>query len=151
MLFFFFSSRRRHTRCGRDWSSDVCSSDLATQGDDTVDARFTVLVEQLAQVFLAVADAGQVWRGGHLHLLVELQHGVLGTVAGGATSAVGNREELGLLFGQHMGCGDQFFMAGIGLGREELEADRDVAVVHILSLGKRWGWRARAPPPGGYQ
>src|SRR5579872_7598232 len=27
-LCFFFSSRRRHTRCGRDWSSDVCSSDL---------------------------------------------------------------------------------------------------------------------------
>src|SRR5207245_7178420 len=25
---FFFSSRRRHTRCYRDWSSDVCSSDL---------------------------------------------------------------------------------------------------------------------------
>src|SRR2546429_1430210 len=29
-FFFFFSSRRRHTRCSRDWSSDVCSSDLAT-------------------------------------------------------------------------------------------------------------------------
>src|SRR5436305_815639 len=28
MYFYFFSSRRRHTRCGRDWSSDVCSSDL---------------------------------------------------------------------------------------------------------------------------
>src|SRR5207245_3204515 len=28
MLYFFFSSRRRHTRCYRDWSSDVCSSDL---------------------------------------------------------------------------------------------------------------------------
>src|SRR6266498_4383720 len=28
ILCFFFSSRRRHTRCGRDWSSDVCSSDL---------------------------------------------------------------------------------------------------------------------------
>src|SRR5690606_39497404 len=26
--FFFFSSRRRHTRFSRDWSSDVCSSDL---------------------------------------------------------------------------------------------------------------------------
>src|SRR5258705_818039 len=26
--FFFFSSRRRHTRCLSDWSSDVCSSDL---------------------------------------------------------------------------------------------------------------------------
>src|SRR2546422_11106978 len=32
VFFFFFSSRRRHTRCSRDWSSDVCSSDL--QHDD---------------------------------------------------------------------------------------------------------------------
>src|SRR5205809_5194267 len=28
IVLFFFSSRRRHTRCSRDWSSDVCSSDL---------------------------------------------------------------------------------------------------------------------------
>src|SRR5690606_41008236 len=28
-IFFFFSSRRRHTRFSRDWSSDVCSSDLS--------------------------------------------------------------------------------------------------------------------------
>src|SRR3712207_8895490 len=28
-MFFFFSSRRRHTRYWRDWSSDVCSSDLS--------------------------------------------------------------------------------------------------------------------------
>src|SRR5690606_40090775 len=27
-IYFFFSSRRRHTRFSRDWSSDVCSSDL---------------------------------------------------------------------------------------------------------------------------
>src|SRR6266513_3824914 len=33
-FFFFFSSRRRHTRSKRDWSSDVCSSDLS--GDRTV-------------------------------------------------------------------------------------------------------------------
>src|SRR5215475_8935060 len=32
MLFFFFSSRRRHTRFSRDWSSDVCSSDLRRSG-----------------------------------------------------------------------------------------------------------------------
>src|SRR3712207_9251812 len=38
--FFFFSSRRRHTRYWRDWSSDVCSSDLharlagQARGDD---------------------------------------------------------------------------------------------------------------------
>src|SRR3989449_9019359 len=30
MYYFFFSSRRRHTRCSRDWSSDVCSSDLSS-------------------------------------------------------------------------------------------------------------------------
>src|SRR5437868_9741320 len=29
LFFFFFSSRRRHTRSKRDWSSDVCSSDLS--------------------------------------------------------------------------------------------------------------------------
>src|SRR5690606_9774366 len=31
-VFFFFSSRRRHTRFSRDWSSDVCSSDLHERG-----------------------------------------------------------------------------------------------------------------------
>src|SRR5690606_40311179 len=31
---FFFSSRRRHTRFSRDWSSDVCSSDLAELNKD---------------------------------------------------------------------------------------------------------------------
>src|SRR3712207_9008305 len=31
-FFFFFSSRRRHTRYWRDWSSDVCSSDLSSCG-----------------------------------------------------------------------------------------------------------------------
>src|SRR5699024_11957823 len=34
-MFFFFSSRRRHTRSKRDWSSDVCSSDLLQQSHQT--------------------------------------------------------------------------------------------------------------------
>src|SRR3712207_7008823 len=33
-FFFFFSSRRRHTRYWRDWSSDVCSSDLPRKAPD---------------------------------------------------------------------------------------------------------------------
>src|SRR6266542_3126352 len=33
---FFFSSRRRHTRCYRDWSSDVCSSDLESGGQGVI-------------------------------------------------------------------------------------------------------------------
>src|SRR2546421_305574 len=38
LCFFFFSSRRRHTRSDRDWSSDVCSSDLANVGYPIVEA-----------------------------------------------------------------------------------------------------------------
>src|SRR5215213_606058 len=34
LIFFFFSSRRRHTRLVSDWSSDVCSSDLIDTGVD---------------------------------------------------------------------------------------------------------------------
>src|SRR2546430_5243290 len=36
--FFFFSSRRRHTRFDCDWSSDVCSSDLAQRLNNVVRA-----------------------------------------------------------------------------------------------------------------
>src|SRR5207253_8175832 len=39
-VFFFFSSRRRHTRWPRDWSSDVCSSDLASQRGGPARPRF---------------------------------------------------------------------------------------------------------------
>src|ERR1041385_8290875 len=39
---FFFSSRRRHTRCSRDWSSDVCSSDLP--GRPAIGSWFPVLL-----------------------------------------------------------------------------------------------------------
>src|SRR3712207_9256415 len=39
MTFFFFSSRRRHTRYWRDWSSDVCSSDLYFGTDDLAISR----------------------------------------------------------------------------------------------------------------
>src|SRR3989440_7684303 len=36
-MFFFFSSRRRHTISDRDWSSDVCSSDqLQSQAEDSI-------------------------------------------------------------------------------------------------------------------
>src|SRR5690606_41091523 len=36
LFFFFFSSRRRHTRFSRDWSSDVCSSDLQGETKDRI-------------------------------------------------------------------------------------------------------------------
>src|SRR5438445_9010680 len=52
-LFFFFSSRRRHTRYWRDWSSDVCSSDLFEQGGPDV-RSLPELVKQLEHEQVAV-------------------------------------------------------------------------------------------------
>src|SRR5216683_2976364 len=53
MFFFFFSSRRRHTRSDRDWSSDVCSSDLtgaAWAAAVALTKRIARLQEQVAQL-----------------------------------------------------------------------------------------------------
>src|SRR5690606_41022885 len=59
LAFFFFSSRRRHTRFSRDWSSDVCSSDLFTRtlhlGAGTV-AGFLHAGDLRAQQLLAQLD-----------------------------------------------------------------------------------------------
>src|SRR2546421_7646648 len=41
LVFFFFSSRRRHTRSDRDWSSDVCSSDLL-HGDSDLASSYAI-------------------------------------------------------------------------------------------------------------
>src|SRR5690606_27056210 len=41
------SSRRRHTRFSRDWSSDVCSSDLRVRGHQLVDPCATAIIAEL--------------------------------------------------------------------------------------------------------
>src|SRR5438874_9832995 len=54
-FFFFFSSRRRHTRSLRDWSSDVCSSDLYTDREyDEVEATWKRQDGRLLTVQLSV-------------------------------------------------------------------------------------------------
>src|SRR5207253_4614675 len=47
-FYFFFSSRRRHTRWPRDWSSDVCSSDLWRGGDGSAHLSKILLPGDLA-------------------------------------------------------------------------------------------------------
>src|SRR5580692_12048208 len=58
MFFFFFSSRRRHTRFDCDWSSDVCSSDLAEfqRKRDELDRRRAALAAQQRQLDAAAAQ-----------------------------------------------------------------------------------------------
>src|SRR3712207_9102340 len=55
-FFFFFSSRRRHTRYWRDWSSDVCSSDLNLQFVMQIGAAHLKMT--MEEVFKAVTING---------------------------------------------------------------------------------------------
>src|SRR5581483_12196097 len=87
MIFFFFSSRRRHTRYWRDWSSDVCSSDLFTGAADRRIGCFelanngTLLLDELAEMpvklqakLLRVLEDRSVRRlGGSKELAVDVR------------------------------------------------------------------------------
>src|SRR5256884_4873472 len=50
MSLFFFSSRRRHTRCSRDWSSDVCSSDLVGENGQALVLKIGVNLSLAVQM-----------------------------------------------------------------------------------------------------
>src|SRR5438105_10975507 len=59
-FFFFFSSRRRHTRSTRDWSSDVCSSDLQFQGPAQPVERAPLVREPVRRVAYARRRLGRI-------------------------------------------------------------------------------------------
>src|SRR5436305_7546293 len=59
-FFFFFSSRRRHTRCGRDWSSDVCSSDLPARATIRPSGRISSSCWPVGQ--LGLIPSCRTWR-----------------------------------------------------------------------------------------
>src|SRR5699024_11331121 len=79
MLSFFFSSRRRHTRSKRDWSSDVCSSDLVTQHQIIWELRFPRIIGA-AIVGAAFSVAGALMQGMTRNPLAD--SGLLGLNAG---------------------------------------------------------------------
>src|SRR5699024_9152956 len=74
---FFFSSRRRHTRSKRDWSSDVCSSDLAEEEEavdgalEALDGYIATLNEALSSGGVATEDIGDYSQGEALEALRE--------------------------------------------------------------------------------
>src|SRR5690625_6610635 len=57
-LVFFFSSRRRHTRWPRDWSSDVCSSDLL----ETNNAGEVLLYGPLRDIYFNTSKGNSILR-----------------------------------------------------------------------------------------
>src|SRR5690606_39406597 len=68
LVSFFFSSRRRHTRFSRDWSSDVCSSDLESGRPFAGASRETLL---LVNNLLLVAATAMVLLGTLYPLLAD--------------------------------------------------------------------------------
>src|SRR5207245_4774635 len=60
LLSFFFSSRRRHTRCYRDWSSDVCSSDLKRIGEPS--QHFCASISFITATSSATSAASKITR-----------------------------------------------------------------------------------------
>src|SRR5690606_41201171 len=64
IFFFFFSSRRRHTRFSRDWSSDVCSSDLALPAARGAGGDGFGRVVGVGLVAAGLGGPGRLQRGG---------------------------------------------------------------------------------------
>src|SRR5699024_12004262 len=112
---FFFSSRRRHTRSKRDWSSDVCSSDLAWS-DGVVTTEERRLLEQVAgSLGLTAADVTAA--------LQTAEQGAANPVASGQLSASGIT----------LRPGDRVtFTGAMQRGRNEW---RDLAAAHGLVPG----------------
>src|SRR3989449_10273604 len=78
---FFFSSRRRHTSCSRDWSSDVCSSDLNTPAEaERLYARAEFLYRQAGDL----AGGAEAQQGRGLLLLDRDDYARARTVLEGA-------------------------------------------------------------------
>src|SRR2546429_5076068 len=62
MFLFFFSSRRRHTRCSRDWSSDVCSSDLIAVRDASEVVVWLLPIDHPGTVGSVSEHSDKKWR-----------------------------------------------------------------------------------------
>src|SRR5690554_8188137 len=121
-IFFFFSSRRRHTRCGRDWSSDVCSSDLQTSEEG---------IEALRRRLNAMCRDGQlICNRRNAFLPIESARLETGRV-------VGHKDGFGFLVPD--GGGSDLFLSARQM-REVFHGDRVVARVdRVDDRGRREG------------
>src|SRR3712207_6858074 len=89
MIYFFFSSRRRHTRYWRDWSSDVCSSDLNADNAGPDSRRLAEAIQRHMLAALGHVGHAAVDRGAKEDLLAGKPYGHFFSLRGGMPSALG--------------------------------------------------------------
>src|SRR5207247_4765383 len=91
-FFFFFSSRRRHTRSTRDWSSDVCSSDLTRVAEMSRRARElapSFSMQKELQLFTQIVEAAWTGRRNTKHVAKDAGLGDRGSVVRSEERRVG--------------------------------------------------------------
>src|ERR1035441_10139713 len=87
LLVLFFSSRRRHTRCLSDWSSDVCSSDLWLPTQTTVNAGpWYRIYDPFSDSYLYTFDPNEYTTRGAEGFVLQ---GISGLVMDGAATVGG--------------------------------------------------------------
>src|SRR6266568_931277 len=138
LIFFFFSSRRRHTRWNCDWSSDVCSSDLPLEGLAPIIvkellkaiARITrdeglsaIIVEQHPQAILAIS-----------HRAVVLDHGTV-VHSGGAEQLGASPELLDRALGQPVIVDNKPGAGGVVAGETVARSEPDGHTLLLVSSG----------------
>src|SRR5260370_8078871 len=129
--FFFFSSRRRHTRFKCDWSSDVCSSDLADDLAAGGSAHDGIVDEHHALAFNQATD------GIELELHTEIADSLRRLDKGAADVMIANQAHAEGNLGFE-GVADGGRHAGIGHGNDDIGVDgmllREGASEHLAAF-----------------
>src|SRR6266566_318879 len=148
-FFFFFSSRRRHTRLQGDWSSDVCSSDLAPEEADgrpeaaAADEARRPVTSDLVRIYLReIGRVPLLTAEDEVELAKAIEAGLFADekLAGGLPCRGARRADLSLLAAEGLRAKQRLIEANLRL------------VVSIASSIRIWGGRrlpARSAPRWG--
>src|SRR5438876_7900142 len=127
-VFFFFSSRRRHTRWTGDWSSDVCSSDLSkliggrVVQSSSIDVGVAVEAEDgiMVPIIRSADKTSLVDLTAKYKELVNLarQRRISPDMQAGGIAAVSNFGTFGVEWGTPIPLPDQTLLLGLGMGKK---------------------------------